>query len=142
MWRIITSFFSRPSLKCSYYKIGKAPTDDDRLWRVIISEPCNKPAVRVYNGIAICEEHFKDKIEDDKEAMRKQIQDTKEITDFKLMKIRVDIDKEYINKKTASWKEATWTVLAQYCKRYGFFWAEPLSPALIDEAMKKDSKKV
>ena len=129
------------SLKCSYYKIGKEPTGDDLLWKINITEPCDKPAIRIYNGIAVCEKHFKEKMEDDREAMRQQIRDIKSITDFKLGKLRDDIQKEYATSKTATWKEATWTVLASYGKRYGFFWAEPLSPALLEEAAKKDSKK-
>lgn len=135
MWHLIGR-----NLKCSYYKIDKEATGDDRLWMVKISEPCNDPAVRVYNGIAICERHFAEKMEDDKEAMRQQIRDTKDITEFKLKKLRDDIQKEYADNKTASWKEATWTVLAQYAERYGFFWGEPLSKVLLDEAVKKDAK--
>ena len=139
---LATSIAAKQKLKCSYYKIGKESTGDDKLWKVNITEPCNKPAIRIYNGIAICEKHFQEKMEDDKEAMRQQIRDTKSITDYKLDKLREDIQKEYTDKKNASWKEATWNTLAQYTKRYGFFWAEPLSIALIDEAIKKDAKKV
>jgi len=138
---LATSIAARQSLKCSYYKVGKEQTDDDNLWKVNITEPCNKPAVRVYNGIAICEQHFKEKMKDDKEAMRQQIRDTKDITDFKLGKLRIDIEKMYAEKKNISWKEATWKVLAQYAERYGFFWGEPLSKVLIDEAMKRDTRK-
>ena len=139
---LATNIAAKQKLKCSYYKIGKEPTGDDKLWKIKITEPCDKPAYRIYNGIAICEHHFKEKMEDDKEAMRQQIQDTKEITEFKLKKLREDIEKEYLDKKTDSWKQATWNVLANYGKRYGFFWAEPLSLVLIDEAMKRDAKKV
>ena len=137
MWQWI-----KQNLKCSYYKIDKEPTKDDQLWKVKITDPCDKPAVRIYNGIAICEHHFREKMEDDKEAMRQQIRDTKDITEFKLRKLREDIQKEYTDKKNVTWKEATWKVLAQYAERYGFFWGEPLSKVLIDEAIKKDSKKV
>lgn len=134
--------YMRPVYKCSYYKIGKEATKDDKLWKVKITKPCNRLATRIYNGIAICEKHFKEKVEDDKETMRQQIRDTKEITDFKLDKIRPEIEKEYTDRKNITWKEATMNVLAQYCKKYGFFWAEPLSPLLIDEAIKRDAKKV
>ena len=57
------------SLKCSYYKIGKEATGDEKLWKVNITDPCNKPAMRIYNGIAICEKHFKETMEEDKEAI-------------------------------------------------------------------------
>ena len=142
-WVAFATYVARnKALKCSYYKIGKEPTKDDRLWKIKVTEPCDKRATRIYNGIAICEEHFKEKMEDDKENIRKQIQDSREIIDHKFGKLREDIQKEYTDKKDISWKEATWRVLTAYSKRYGFFWAEPLSPVLMDEAIKKDSKKI
>ncbi len=128
-------------LICSYFKIEKKRTDDEKLYEIKVVEPCSYIAERIYNGMAVCEEHFMLRLEADKEIYKKSIEDIKEIHQFKMEKLREAIDKEYTKKKCPSWREAMLTVAMSYLHQYGAFWIEPCIKELVREAQERDNKK-